>query len=224
MAERRTGAGVARRAASAARSVGAAVAQALTKPAAPAKKVAPAKAATAKKVAPAKAASAKKVAATKQAAPAKEAAPAATRRAAPAKAAAPAERGSPDLRVRQDESPWTRAEQDAVRGELEGELARMEAEVASLQTSIDDVLRDTGDGAGDDQADSGAKAFEREQGMALLATVRESQFQTRRALDRIAAGTYSDCESCGTAIGKLRLQAFPRATLCVSCKLKQEHR
>ena len=37
-------------------------------------------------------------------------------------------------------------------------------------------------------------------------------------------GTYGVCERCGKPIGKLRLQAFPRATLCVSCKQLEERR
>ena len=38
------------------------------------------------------------------------------------------------------------------------------------------------------------------------------------ALERIHDGTYGVCENCGNAIGKLRLQASPRATLCLTCK------
>lgn len=126
------------------------------------------------------------------------------------------------LPVREDESPWTRRELDVVRGELEAELGQLARGADALQTTIDDVLRDTGGGTGDDQADSGAKAFEREQEMTLLAGIRESRFQAEQALQRIEDGSFGACESCGTAIGKLRLQAFPRATLCVSCKQHQE--
>ena len=53
--------------------------------------------------------------------------------------------------------------------------------------------------------------------MTLLANARSAMLQTRHALNRIDVGTYGICESCGNPIGKLRLQAFPRATLCVSC-------
>ena len=59
------------------------------------------------------------------------------------------------------------------------------------------MLRDSGDGAGDDQADTGAKAFERDQEMTLLANAREMLFQTRHALERIDAGTYGTCETAG---------------------------
>ncbi|HET9656353.1 MAG TPA: TraR/DksA family transcriptional regulator [Kineosporiaceae bacterium] len=146
----------------------------------------------------------------------------ATARAARSRAAAP-DPEPPVLPVPDGELPWTEAELAAVREELRGELARLDGGIAALHATIDDVLRDTGDGVGDDQADSGAKAFEREQEMTLLATVRESRFQTERALARIADGTFGSCESCGGPIGKLRLQAFPRAVLCVGCK-QQERR
>lgn len=128
------------------------------------------------------------------------------------------------LPVRPGESPWTAEEIGAVRGELTSELRRIEGEVATLQAAITQVMRDSGDGAGDDSADTGSKNFEREQGMTLLANTRESLFQTRHALGRIASGGFGACESCGEAIGKARLQAFPRATLCVRCKQRQERR
>jgi DnaK suppressor protein len=48
--------------------------------------------------------------------------------------------------------------------------------------------------------------------------------QNERAIARIDAGTYGVCESCHKPIGKERLQAFPRATLCVACKQKEERR
>jgi DnaK suppressor protein len=35
-------------------------------------------------------------------------------------------------------------------------------------------------------------------------------------------GTYGICEVCGKPIGKYRLQAFPRATLCMACKQAEE--
>jgi len=122
------------------------------------------------------------------------------------------------------EAPWTDEELAEQRSVLGAELSRIETEVETLQSALSDVLRDGGDGAGDDQADTGAKAFERDQEMTLLANARDMLFQTRHALDRIDAGTYGTCENCGGPIGKARLQAFPRATLCVACKQRQERR
>jgi RNA polymerase-binding protein DksA len=85
-------------------------------------------------------------------------------------------------------------------------------------------MRDSGDGAGDDDADTGTKNITREHEMSLAANAREMLLQTERALERLDAGTYGLCENCGNPIGKARMQAFPRATLCVECKQKQERR
>lgn len=119
---------------------------------------------------------------------------------------------------------WTVAELDDVRSELIADLERLERDVAAMQANITAVMHDTSDGAGDDQADTGAKAYEREHELTLLASTRETLFQSQYALARIAEGSYGLCEQCGGAIGKLRLQAFPRASLCVACKQRQERR
>lgn len=129
-----------------------------------------------------------------------------------------------ELRVRAGEEPWTKAELREVQAELNSEVARLKAEIALAESDIADLLRDSGEGAGDDQADTGTKNFEREHEMSLANNSREMLLQTERALVRLENGTYGVCESCGQPIGKARLQAFPRATLCVSCKQKEERR
>ena len=53
---------------------------------------------------------------------------------------------------------------------------------------------------------------------------RELDAHADHVLDRIADGTYGVCESCGSPIGKQRLMVFPRATLCLSCKQREERR
>jgi len=42
------------------------------------------------------------------------------------------------------------------------------------------------------------------------------------ALQRIEAGTYGTCVDCGHAIPHERLEANPRASLCIDCKRKSE--
>ncbi|EME96688.1 TraR/DksA family transcriptional regulator [Streptomyces mobaraensis] len=134
-------------------------------------------------------------------------------------AAAPGE-----LAVRPGEEPWSRAEVDEARAVLESEVARLRAEIRSAEEAVSGLMRDSGDGAGDDQADTGTKNIAREHELALAANAREMLDQTERALVRLDAGTYGLCESCGRPIGKARMQAFPRATLCVECKQRQERR
>ena len=58
----------------------------------------------------------------------------------------------------------------------------------------------------------------------LLSNERDKLAQIDRALARIDDGTYGVCESCGNPIGKMRLMAFPRATLCLTCKQREERR
>ncbi|MER6627148.1 TraR/DksA family transcriptional regulator [Streptomyces sp. NPDC000987] len=129
-----------------------------------------------------------------------------------------------ELAVRPGEAPWTPEEVEAARTELLSEDARLRAEISSSEASLAGLMRDSGDGAGDDQADTGTKNITREHELALAANAREMLIQTDRALERLEAGTYGLCENCGNPIGKARMQAFPRATLCVECKQKQERR
>ena len=42
------------------------------------------------------------------------------------------------------------------------------------------------------------------------------------ALERIEDGSFGICETCGDEIGIKRLHARPVATLCITCKTKQE--
>ena len=128
------------------------------------------------------------------------------------------------LPVREGEDPWTPEELDEVRQELSDEAARLRAEVEAAEQELADLMRDYGDGAGDDQADAGSATLEREQELSLANNTRELLQQVDHALGRIKGGTYGECESCGQPIGKMRLQAFPRATLCLTCKQKQERR
>jgi len=144
---------------------------------------------------------------------------------APAKKAPARSRtGRSALPVRPRESPWTKQDIAAVRGELADDRARLLDEVTAAEQEIKVLLRDGGDGAGNDQADVGSKALERDAEMSLANNSREMLIQVERALARLDDGTYGVCESCGQPIGKLRLMAFPRATLCLSCKQRQERR
>ena len=129
-----------------------------------------------------------------------------------------------DLPVRPGEEPWTDAEVKEVRAELEAEVASLRADLAKAASDIAERLTDSVRDAGDDTADAGTKAFEREHELALTQNTRDLLDQCERALIRIDAGTYGVCESCAEPIGKARLLAFPRATLCVACKQREERR
>ena len=132
--------------------------------------------------------------------------------------------GAAELPVRPGEDPWTDKEVTDVRSELETEAAGLREEIAAAQAQTAERLGYAVQDAGDDEADAGTKVYEREQELALTQRARDLLDQTERALARIDAGTYGVCESCGKPIGKARLQAYPRAVLCVECKQREERR
>ena len=133
--------------------------------------------------------------------------------------------GAAALPVRPGEKPWTGAELDKVRAELEAEVAGLRADI--------------------DQAESADRGAARRRGRRTPGTTRRTRAPRRssasttlpsprtpancltsaqHALARIDDGSYGVCASCGQPIGKARLQAFPRATLCVACKQREERR
>jgi DnaK suppressor protein len=137
---------------------------------------------------------------------------------------ATAHSGAAALPVRKGEKRWTETEVTQLRDELAAEVAALRADIDRAEADVASRLGDSVGDAGDDQADVGAKTFEREHELALTHNARELLAQNERAIARIEAGTYGTCESCGEPIGKARLQAFPRATLCVTCKQREERR
>lgn len=126
--------------------------------------------------------------------------------------------------VKPDEEPWTQADLDEVLAELDESRTRIQALLDTLETQVNGLMRDAGDGAGQDQADVGATSHERDQELQLLARERENLMQIDQALERIDNGSFGVCAECGEPIGKLRAIAFPRAVLCMPCKQRQERR
>jgi DnaK suppressor protein len=107
-------------------------------------------------------------------------------------------------------------------------LARYDELTSEYEAERDrgQVLRlvEVSDSAGDDQADSGSKAAERDAAGSVLRTILDRRVQYEHALARLAAGGYGDCEGCGAAIPVERLEIFPSATTCVTCKQTKERR
>jgi DnaK suppressor protein len=129
-----------------------------------------------------------------------------------------------DLPVRSGEEPWSLDELGEVRAQLESEAADLRTEIEEAESQIAERLGNSVQDAGDDEADTGSRVYEREQELATIQRARDLLDQTNHALERIETGTYGVCESCGKAIGKARLMAYPRATLCVECKQREERR
>jgi DnaK suppressor protein len=129
-----------------------------------------------------------------------------------------------NLPVREGEDVWTAEELQEVLDDLQEARTHSVLLLDEAQVGLDGLMRDSGDGAGQDQADVGATTFERDHEITVVNSERDKLAQIDRALARIDAGSYGVCESCGEPIGKGRLMAFPRATLCMTCKQREERR
>jgi len=67
-------------------------------------------------------------------------------------------------------------------------------------------------------------SLESERNFMLRIRDRENKLikKIRKALNRIAKGTFGVCEECGEKISVKRLKARPVTTQCIDCKTKEE--
>lgn len=126
--------------------------------------------------------------------------------------------------VAEGEDPWTDEEIEEVRTELVADVARMERAVETAERALASLFDEGVNGAGRDPADVGSTNFERNQEMSLVQNARDMLEQAQWALRLFDSGQYGWCEVCGEPIGKDRLSVFPRATMCVTCKQREERR
>ena len=71
-------------------------------------------------------------------------------------------------------------------------------------------------------ADVGTDSFGREMELNIASNENKRIRQIDEALERIEAGTYGECDSCGGKIGVERLKAIPYTQLCIECARKSE--
>lgn len=135
-----------------------------------------------------------------------------------------ATRKAADIPVLPGEEPWTAEELADVRDDLVFEIGRMERAIATAEATMASLFDEGTEGAGRDPGDVGSSNFERDQEMSLVQNAREMLEQAQSALHRFDHGGYGVCEVCGEPIGKDRLEVFPRATMCLACKKREERR
>jgi DnaK suppressor protein len=99
---------------------------------------------------------------------------------------------------------------DPIRRRLEQRLEKLRRRTAKIQAD----LRRPGN------PDWTERATERENEDVLerldASEVAEME-EIRRALTRIEAGTYGECDRCGDAIDPRRLEAVPGTDVCIAC-------
>jgi DnaK suppressor protein len=97
-----------------------------------------------------------------------------------------------------------------------------EIEEAAFNASQSDISGEVS--FDEDSADAGSFTFEREKDLSIAQNVRDLVEKMAKALDKIEAGTYGICESCGQPIEAARVKALPHVLLCLSCKKAEERR
>jgi DnaK suppressor protein len=94
---------------------------------------------------------------------------------------------------------------------------RLEAQLAELEDRLSRIERDL---AETPDPDSSERAVQMEDDEALegqAAVISNEIASVRRALERIADGSYGECTKCGEPIAEGRLEARPEAAMCIAC-------
>ena len=89
-----------------------------------------------------------------------------------------------------------------------------ELEEARLTESSSDRSPDPGN------AEAGSMKFEYEKELSIEQNTINLLGKVDHALERVAAGQFGVCESCGNSIPLERLDVLPHTTLCVTCAQK----
>jgi DnaK suppressor protein len=112
---------------------------------------------------------------------------------------------------------WTPEELSSVREALVAAADRLRAEISVAGSEISRVV---GQGTSEvlhDELDVASHRAEMLQDAVRAENIAAILDQTERVLARLDAGLYGTCEVCAGPIGRPRLEAFPRATLCMTC-------
>lgn len=105
------------------------------------------------------------------------------------------------------------------------ELLERKAELEKeLEISTDQVADNDYDAKfvdlGDKEDENAAEVAMFEKNLSLEKTLELSMYNVNKALKKIEEGNYGLCEKCNGPINPERLEAFPSATACMSCKEK----
>ena len=112
---------------------------------------------------------------------------------------------------------WTTDELSSIRDGLTLAADRLRAEIAILDTASAHAVAASTLEVLHDEIDVAAHRAELMQDAVQVENATAILEQTEHVLDRLDLGLYGICEKCSASIGRARLEAFPRATLCMTC-------
>lgn len=102
------------------------------------------------------------------------------------------------------------AERDKIRGQLETMTEEKNFNKDKIQVKWKDV--------GTKEEDSATEVADYQDQISLERNLEISLEKIEKAIQSIDKGDYGKCEKCGKEIERARLEAYPEATLCLTCK------
>lgn len=109
----------------------------------------------------------------------------------------------------------------AIRRLLEQDVERLMEEVAVAHSEHSVIVAGMAMLTSDDLSERGSTVVDLEERQRLAENAERLLEQNRQALARMDRGEYGVCDSCQRPIGVRRLEAFPSATQCLTCKAGQ---
>jgi DnaK suppressor protein len=106
------------------------------------------------------------------------------------------------------------------RKRLEEERERLEELIADYERDLEEArLTESSSDRSPDPGNAEASSMKLEYAkeLSIEQNTLDLLSKANRALERVEAGTYGICESCGQAIPVERLDVLPYSTLCVEC-------
>ena len=111
---------------------------------------------------------------------------------------------------------------NSVRKRLEAEKKRIQDELNQIASNIQMDDRREGSPFGKREEEA-TESMELEKRLAIESRLRNLLAEVDRAIAKLDAGTYGQCDLCNTPIDPARLEALPQAILCYSCRQKTKN-
>ena len=118
-----------------------------------------------------------------------------------------------------DSTEGSAMDEREVEATLRAERAAAAQHLSAMDADLAEVVAAAAGSNLDDEHDPEGStiAFEREQLAGLRARVQNHLLDVDAALERLRHGRYGQCERCGGAISRARLEALPATRLCIRC-------
>jgi len=110
-----------------------------------------------------------------------------------------------------------------IKKKLETEKKRLEEELSKIAKKKGKKFTPVYPEYGNRDEENAAEVEEYEIHLALDKNLEKLLSEVVIALVKIKNGTYGQCENCHQEISSERLEAFPAASLCITCQAKKEN-